>query len=70
MNALMLSLLALRGLPPAQRRHWQALFDHYVFAAGAESHAHIPDAVRGVLGPLDEGMAANVRSVVRKRLER
>ena len=70
MNALMLSLLALRGLPPAQRRHWQALFDHYVFTAGAESHAHIPDAVRGVLGPLDEGMAANVRSVVRKRLER
>ncbi len=70
MNALMLSLLALRGLPPAQRRNWQALFDHYVFAAGGDTTAHIPEAVRGVLGPLDGAMAANVRSVLRKRLER
>lgn len=70
MNALMLSLLALRGLPPAQRRNWRALFDHYVFGADGEANAHIPDAKRGVLGPLDEGMAANVRSVLRKRMER
>jgi hypothetical protein len=70
MNALMLSLLALRGLPPAQRRNWQALFDHYVFAAGGDTTAHIPEAARGVLGPLDGAMAANVRSVLRKRLER
>jgi len=70
MNALMLSLLALRGLPPAQRRNWQALFDHYVFTAGSDTTAHIPEAARGVLGPLDGAMAANVRSVLRKRLER
>ncbi len=70
MNALMLSLLALRGLPPAQRRHWRALFDHYVFGAEGEANAHIPDSKRGVLGPQDEGMAANVRSVLRKRMER
>ncbi|MFG3449898.1 cupin-like domain-containing protein [Stenotrophomonas sp. NPDC047960] len=70
MNALMLSLLALRGLPPAQRRSWQALFDHYVFGAGGDATAHIPEAARGVLGPLDGAMAANVRSVLRKRLER
>jgi len=70
MNALMLSLLALRGLPSAQRRHWRALFDHYVFGADGEANAHIPDSKRGVLGPLDEGMAANVRSVLRRRMER
>ena len=70
MNALMLSLLALRGLPPAQRRHWRALFDHYVFATGGDATAHIPEHARGVLGPLDEAMAGNVRSVLRKRLER
>lgn len=70
MNALMLSLLALRGLPPAQRRHWQAMYDHYVFGGGSDAAAHIPEHARGVLGPLDEAMAANVRSVLRKRLDR
>lgn len=70
MNALMLSLLALRGLPPAQRAHWRALFDHYVFTAGGDTTAHIPEPARGVLGPLDAATAATIRSVLRKRLDR
>jgi hypothetical protein len=41
-----------------------------VFSADGEANAHIPDSKRGVLGPLDEGMAANVRSVLRRRMER
>ncbi|MEG2804874.1 cupin-like domain-containing protein [Stenotrophomonas sp.] len=70
MNALMLSLLALRDLPPAQRAHWRTLFDHYVFSADADTSAHIPAHARGVLAPLDEAAAANVRSVLRQRLTR
>lgn len=70
MNALMLSLLALRELPPAQRAHWRALFDHYVFDADATTTAHIPAHAQGVLGPLDATTAANVRSVLRTRLAR
>lgn len=70
MNALMLAILALRDLPPAQRAHWQAMFDHYVFEAGAQTTGHIPAAARGVLGPLDEAAASNVRSVLRRRLDR
>ncbi|WP_282297117.1 cupin-like domain-containing protein [Stenotrophomonas sp. PS02289] len=70
MNALMLAILALRDLPPAQRAHWQAMFDHYVFEAGAQTTAHIPEPARGVLGPLDEAAASNVRSVLRRRLDR
>ncbi len=70
MNALMLAILALRDLPPAQRAHWQAMFDHYVFEAGEQTTGHIPDAARGVLGPLDATSASNVRSVLRRRLDR
>jgi hypothetical protein len=70
MNALMLSLLAIRDLPPAQRAHWQALFQHYVFEADDHTAAHIPEAVRGVLGPLDPAGADHLRGVLRKRLER
>ncbi len=70
MNALMLAVLALRELPPAQRAHWRAMFDHYVFEAGNHTAAHIPAAARGVLGSLDAVTASNVRSVLRKRLDR
>jgi hypothetical protein len=70
MNALMLAVLALRELPPAQRAHWRAMFDHYVFEAGDHTAAHIPAAARGVLGALDPVTASNVRSVLRKRLDR
>ena len=70
MNALMLSLLALRELPAPQRAHWQALFNHYVFEADESTAAHVPAAVRGVLGPLDPALADQVRGVLRRRLER
>lgn len=70
MNALMLAILALRDLPPAQRAHWQAMFDHYVFKAGEQTTAHIPAAARGVLGSLDATAASKVRRVLRQRLDR
>ena len=70
MNALMLTILAVRELPAAQRTQWRALFDHYVFQADDHTAAHIPAQSRGVLGPLDETTAAHVRGVLRRRLER
>ena len=70
MNALMLAMLALRELPPQQRDQWRTLFDHYVFTAGPDTAAHVPAHARGVLGALDATTAAQVRSVLRRRLER
>jgi len=70
MNALMLAVLALRDLPPAQREAWHAMFRHYVFEADDSTAAHIPEHARGVLGPLDEATAAQVRATLRKRLDR
>ena len=70
MNALMLAMLALRELPPPQREHWRTLFDHYVFDADPDTAAHVPAHARGVLGALDANTAAQVRSVLRRRLER
>lgn len=70
MNALMLSMLALRDLPPAQRKAWQAMFRHYVFETDDTTAAHIPPHARGLLGPLDETTAGKLRAVLRRRLER
>lgn len=70
MNALMLSILAVRDLPAAQREAWHAMFRHYVFEADERTTGHVPEHAHGLLGPLDETMAAQLRATLRKRLER
>lgn len=70
LNTLMLALLSLRDLPPAQRDAWRVLFDHYVFHADEQTAAHIPPAARGVLAPMSDDSARQLRAVLRNRLNR
>ena len=49
---------------------WQDVFRHYVFEADDGHRRAYPAHARGVLAPLDANTAAQVRSVLRKRLER
>jgi len=70
LNTLLMALLSLRDLPPAQRDAWRALFDHYVFDANEQTAAHIPPAARGLLAPLDDDRARQLRSMLLNRLKR
>ena len=70
MNALMTALLAIRDLPPAQRETWREVFRHYVFDADADTAAHIPEPARGVLAPMDDTRARELRARLLQRLNR
>lgn len=70
LNTLMLALMTLRDLPPAQRQAWKALFDHYIFEADAQTAAHIPLSARGVLAPMTPDRARQLRSALLNRLNR
>ncbi|MEO5688573.1 MAG: cupin-like domain-containing protein [Burkholderiaceae bacterium] len=70
LNTLMLALLSLRDLPPVQRDAWRVLFDHYVFDADARTAAHIPPAARGVLAPMNDTSARQLRAILLNRLNR
>lgn len=70
MNALMLAIMSLRELPTEQRAAWQDMFRHYVFEAGQETAAHIPEDARRVLGPIDADAARNLRLRLLQRLNR
>ncbi len=69
-NALMLSLLSIRDLPPEQRRAWQDIFHHYVFEANEQTAAHIPASARGVLGTIDDNTARMLRAQLLKKINR
>lgn len=68
--ALMLALLTMRDLPPAQRAAWRGLFDHYVFQADQHTAAHIPPHARHVLLPITADGARHLRGHLRQRLDR
>lgn len=70
LNTLMMALLSLRDLPPAQRDAWRSLFDHYIFEADDQTAAHIPAAARGLLAPLDDNAARQLRAALLHRLNR
>jgi hypothetical protein len=69
-DALILSMLNLRSLPPATLQAWRALFDHYVFGPPQEATAHIPPARRGILGPLSQADAERVRAQLAQRAQK
>lgn len=70
MNALMLALMSVRDLPPAQRQAWQQLFQHYVFEPDASAVAHIPPGARGVMSSLDADASRVLRAQLLKKLNR
>lgn len=69
-NALMLAIMSVRDLPPAQRAAWQEAFRHYVFEADDTTAAHIPEPARRVLAPLDDTRARELRARLLKRINR
>jgi hypothetical protein len=69
-DALLHTILNVRGLPPAQRRAWQAIFNHYVFDADSDATGHIPVDRLGALGTLDESQARMIRTLLRNKLNR
>ncbi len=70
MNTLMMALLSLRDLPPAQRDAWRSLFDHYIFGANEQTADHIPPSAQGALAPMTQDMARHLRAVLLHRLNR
>jgi hypothetical protein len=62
--------MALRDLPPEQRQIWQKMFDHYVFNVDEDSTSHLPPAQRGILSPLTEDKARQLRAQLLSNLNR
>jgi hypothetical protein len=49
-NVLTHAMMSIRSLPPAYRRAWRSMFEHYVFDADSGAGEHLPESRRGILG--------------------
>ena len=67
-DALLHAMLALKHLPPEQRAVWRGMLDYYVFETAGDPAAHLPSNAKGVLGPLDPGLFAQMRAIIRRAL--
>jgi len=70
LSTLRLALMTLRDLPERERRIWAHHFQHFVFGADATTWAHIPEAARGLLGPIDEALSRQARTQLLNQLKR
>jgi hypothetical protein len=69
-TTLLHALLSLRDRPLAEKQAWRALFEHYVFGPAEQAGAHLPEAARGALGPMDPVKARRLRAQLLNRLNR
>jgi hypothetical protein len=69
-NTMLHALLSLRDRPEQEKRAWRAVFDYYVFGPAGRAAAHLPEAARGNLAPMDELKARRLRAMLLRRLNR
>jgi len=67
LGCLMHNILSFRSLPPAEKRAWKALLEHYVFGDNDPAE-HIPAPRRGMLGPMTPEQVAKLRETIRRYL--
>ncbi len=69
-NTLLHAILSLRDRPDPEKRAWQAMFDYYIFGPADRPAAHLPEAARGNLGPLDAVKARRLRALLLNKFNR
>ncbi len=64
MDALKHCLLSIRDLPVKQRKAWENIFSYYIFNPDESNYFHIPESGRGLLAPLDDKRARQLRALL------
>ena len=69
-GGLLHAMLAFRHLPPDQRAFWKTILDFYVFESHGDPGKHLPDHAKGILGPPSPSLFGQLRSIIRRALDK
>lgn len=67
-GAMIHSIMTIRDLPPEQKRHWKAFFDHYVFENDEHTAGHLPLEGQGILAPMTDDLSRKIRTFLLNKL--
>jgi hypothetical protein len=70
MHALYHALWTLRDRPEREKQAWKHVFDYYVFGPGERAGEHMPEHARGLLAPIDDLKARQIRAMLLNLLNR
>jgi cupin-like protein len=70
MNALYHAIWTIRDRPENEKRAWKKVFDYYVFGQADQPGEHFPEQARGILGPMTEEHARQIRAMLLNKLNR
>lgn len=63
-DAMLHAIMAIRHLPPEQRKAWRANFDHYAFLQNGDPGEHLPSFTRGILAQSTPTDRASIRETL------
>jgi hypothetical protein len=70
MSSLYHAMWSLRDRPQSEKEAWRQLFEYYVFGPSERAGEHLPERARGLLGPIDESLARQIRAMLLNSLNR
>jgi hypothetical protein len=70
MHALYHAMWTIRDRPEREREAWKRVFDYYVFGSAEDAAEHLPEASRGILDPIDDTKARQIRAMLINKLNR
>jgi hypothetical protein len=64
------ALLTLRELPKGEQAAWRVMFDHYIFGENGDPMSHLPEAARGLFGPMTPDLQRRLKALLAAPLTR
>jgi hypothetical protein len=70
MSSLYHAIWSIRDRPDAEKEAWRQVFEYYVFGCATRAREHLPEQSRGLLSPIDETRARQIRAKLLNSLNR
>ena len=70
MSSLYHVIWSIRDRSDAEKQAWKEVFEYYVFGPASRAGEHLPEQARGLLGPIDETRARQIRAMLLNSLNR
>ena len=70
LDIVMHGIMGIRDRSEAEKNAWREIFEYYVFGSAETPRQHLPAAMQGALGDLDDDTIRRLRAMIKNKLNR